>query len=248
MLLWESLRKGETDEARIRSIKNRMTSECQKLLLWLTKKSEPAVAKVLQDLAESPIRETGSYVEATAPTEPHVEVKKDGTISYVEQPRKGEADIKAYIDNMQKTSGDPKKTNNGLSFHGKVALITGASPASIATPVVKGLLAGGCTVVCAFRGNKYDWFRQIYEESAGAQARLICVPFNCGSNKDMDSVLEYVYGPLGLDIDFCLPFAALSENGRGVADLDSKSELAHRIMLTNVLRLVGKIRACKEQR
>jgi fatty acid synthase subunit alpha len=96
-------------------------------------------------------------------------------------------------------------TNNGLSFHGKVALITGAAPASIATPVFKGLLAGGCTVVCSFRGNKYDWFRQMYQESAGAQARLICVPFNCGSNKDMDSVLEYVYGPLGLDIDFvCL--------------------------------------------
>ena len=33
-----------------------------------------------------------------------------------------------------------------------------------------------------------------------------------------------------------------------MADLDGKSELAHRIMLTNVLRLVGKIQNCKQQR
>jgi 3-oxoacyl-ACP reductase-like protein len=45
MLLWETLRKGETDEARIRSIKNRMTSECQKLLLWLTKKVRTSSSK-----------------------------------------------------------------------------------------------------------------------------------------------------------------------------------------------------------
>ena len=63
----------------------------------------------------------------------------------------------------------------------------------------------------------------------------------------MDSVLDYIYSTLGLDVDFCLPFAALSENGRGLSDLDSKSELAHRIMLTNVLRLVGKIKKWKDR-
>lgn len=277
LLLWDRLKKGEEAETQVRNIANRMTQDCKNLLLWLAKQSTPEVAKTLQSLAESPVQAIGTYVELTAPTEPHVEVKRDGTVVYTEEARQDEPDIKAYIDKMQQRSDEPKKRicaiggygmennfcpnmtrnyfdalrdimSNGLSFDGKVALITGAAPASISAPVVKALLAGGCTVICSFRGNRYDWFRQVYEESGGARSRLICVPFNCGSNKDMDSVLEYIYGPLGLDIDFCLPFAALSENGRGVADLDSKSELAHRIMLTNVLRLVGKIKNCKQQR
>jgi len=114
--------------------------------------------------------------------------------------------------------------------------------------VVSALLAVGCTVLCSFRGSKYDWFTSLYEESAGAQARLICLPYNCGSQKDLDSVLEYVYDTLKLDVDFCFPFAALSENGRGCGDVDSKSELAHRIMLTNVIKLVGQIKSCKADR
>jgi fatty acid synthase subunit beta len=277
LILWDALKQGKKDEDRARNIKNRMTVECQKLLAWLAKRSEPKVAEIMQALAESPVKTVGTYVELTAPTEPYVEVDKDGSIVYKEVPRKDQPDMKAYINKMQVSSEDPKSrylgiggygvqdnycsdmtkkyfdalrdiTSNGLSFQGKVALITGASPASISTPVVKALLAGGCTVICAFRGAKYDWFQEIYEESAGAHSRLIIVPFNCGSAKDTDSVLDYIYSTLNLDPDFCLPFAALSENGRGVADLDSKSELAHRIMLTNVLRLVGKIKNQKEQR
>jgi fatty acid synthase subunit alpha len=268
LLLWEKLQKGEKDDDRARNIKNRMTHDCKKLLVWLVKRSTAEAAVTLQGLADSPVREIGAYVELAAPTEPHVEVKSDGTIVYSEQARKDEQDLQGYINKMQQCSDNPstrclaigtygvednycsKMTtnyfdalrdimNNGLSFQGKVALITGAAAASISTPVVKALLAGGCTVICSFRGNKYNWFQQIYEESAGAHSRLICVPFNCGSGKDIDSVLGYIYDTLGLDVDYCLPFAALSENGRGVADLDSKSELAHRIMLTNVLRLVG---------
>jgi len=277
LLLWDALQKGKNDDVRMRNIKNRMTEDCKSLLLWLAQRSAPAVAQKLEILAECPVKDIGTYIELTAPTEPQVEVKRDGSIVYSEQARQGQPDIMAYVDKMQQGSGDAQQrflaiggfaaqdiycpsmtknyfdalrdiASNGLSFDGKVALITGASPASIATPLVKALLMGGCTVICAFRGAKYDWFRQIYEESAGANSRLICVPFNCGSSKDITSVLDYVYVTLGLDIDFCLPFAALSENGRGLADLDSKSELSHRIMLTNVLRLIGKIKNCKEQR
>mmetsp|Transcript_42559 Transcript_42559/g.102543 ORF Transcript_42559/g.102543 Transcript_42559/m.102543 type:complete len:3788 (-) Transcript_42559:229-11592(-) len=139
---------------------------------------------------------------------------------------------------------------NGMSFQGKVALLTGASPGSITDPVARALLAGGCTVICLtrFSSGGYEWHRQLYDTSAGAGGRLICLPFNQGSKSDVDDVLEHIYGTLGLDVDFCFPFAALSENGRGLDGIDSKSELAHRIMLTNVLRMVGKIKACKEQR
>ena len=51
----------------------------------------------------------------------------------------------------------------------------------MSTPVVKSLLAGSCTVICSFRGSRFEWFQQIYSESAGELGRLICVPFDCGS-------------------------------------------------------------------
>lgn len=51
-----------------------------------------------------------------------------------------------------------------------------------------------------------------------------------------------------LDLDAVLPFAALSENGRDVGGIDSKSELAHRLMLTNLVRLLGAVKEAKEMR
>ncbi|KAE8227955.1 hypothetical protein CF326_g7131 [Tilletia indica] len=48
-----------------------------------------------------------------------------------------------------------------------------------------------------------------------------------------------------LDLDFVLPFAAIPENGRQIDGIDDKSELAHRIMLTNVIRLLGAIKTKK---
>lgn len=74
------------------------------------------------------------------------------------------------------------------------------------------------------------------------------VPFNQGSRQDVENLVEYIYGTLALDIDFILPFAALSENGREIDGIDDKSELAHRVMLTNLLRLLGAIKTKKAAR
>lgn len=48
-----------------------------------------------------------------------------------------------------------------------------------------------------------------------------------------------------MDLDYILPFAALPENGREIDGLDDRSELAHRIMLTNLLRLLGAVKSKK---
>jgi 3-oxoacyl-(acyl-carrier-protein) synthase len=48
-----------------------------------------------------------------------------------------------------------------------------------------------------------------------------------------------------MDLDYILPFAALPENGREIDGIDDRSELAHRIMLTNVLRLLGAVKSKK---
>ncbi|KAJ2895927.1 fatty acid synthase alpha subunit Lsd1, partial [Coemansia aciculifera] len=52
---------------------------------------------------------------------------------------------------------------------------------------------------------------------------------------------------LGWDLDFVFPFAAVSDIGSFATNLGSRSELAQRIQLTNVLRLLGSIKDTKER-
>ena len=47
---------------------------------------------------------------------------------------------------------------------------------------------------------------------------------------------------LGLDLDYILPFADVAENGREIDGVDDKSELAHRIMLVNLFRILGAVK------
>jgi fatty acid synthase subunit beta len=55
-------------------------------------------------------------------------------------------------------------------------------------------------------------------------------------------IWHYIYATLGLDLDYILPFAAVPENGREIDGIDDKSELAHRIMLVNLLRILGAVK------
>lgn len=60
--------------------------------------------------------------------------------------------------------------------------------------------------------------------------------------------MDYIYDKMGIDLDYVIPFAAISEGGREVDGIDDRSELAHRLMLTNVVRLMGAIKAKKHAR
>ena len=74
------------------------------------------------------------------------------------------------------------------------------------------------------------------------------MPVNQGSKQDVEALVDYIYNKekgLGMDLDYILPFAALPENGREIDGLDDRSELAHRIMLTNLLRLLGAVKSKK---
>ena len=67
----------------------------------------------------------------------------------------------------------------------------------------------------------------------------------------MEALVEYVYDTksgLGWDLDYIVPFAAIPENGREIDSIDSRSELAHRIMLTNLYRLLGAVKKEKFDR
>jgi len=88
----------------------------------------------------------------------------------------------------------------------------------------------------------------MYARFGGRGSQLVVVPFNQGSKQDVEALIDYIYDTkkgLGWDLDFIIPFAAIPENGREIDSIDSKSELAHRIMLTNLVRLLGAVKAKK---
>lgn len=142
--------------------------------------------------------------------------------------------------------------DEGITFAEKCVLLTGAGRDSIGSEVLKGLLSGGAKVVVTtsrFSRQVTEYFQSIYHTYGSRGSQLVVVPFNQGSKQDVDAIVNYIYDPKGLnwDLDCVIPFAAIPENGREIDSIDSKSELAHRIMLTNLLRLLGNVKSHKQQ-
>ena len=134
--------------------------------------------------------------------------------------------------------------NDGISFSKKVVLITGAGNGSIGAEIVRKLLMGGAVVIVTTSraiSEAQILFRKIYSDSGARGSELFVLPFNQGSMQDCKDLIDYIYGESGLgrSIDVMIPFAAMSEQGIEVDQLESRSELAHRLMLVNVLRLIG---------
>lgn len=144
----------------------------------------------------------------------------------------------------------------GISFVGKTALVTGCGKGSIGLEVMRRLLEGGATVIAttsSFGSRSNALFREVYERHGGRDSRLIVLPFNQASQQDVNQLIDFVYkekehGGLELDLDLLIPFAAISENGRDIGNIDSRSELSHRLMLTNLVRLLGALKNAKSQR
>ncbi|AET37910.1 trifunctional fatty acid synthase subunit FAS2 Ecym_2158 [Eremothecium cymbalariae DBVPG len=145
---------------------------------------------------------------------------------------------------------------NGVSFKDKYVLITGAGQGSIGAEVLQGLIQGGAKVVVTtsrFSKKVTDYYQSIYAKYGARGSTLIVVPFNQGSKQDVEALISYIYddpkaGGLGWDLDAVIPFAAIPENGIELENIDSKSEFAHRIMLTNILRMLGYIKTQKSSR
>ncbi|KAL5526485.1 FAS2 [Sanghuangporus sanghuang] len=137
---------------------------------------------------------------------------------------------------------------SGTTFKNKNALLTGVGKGSIGVEVLKGLLSGGAQVVITtsrYSRATVEYYQDIYQRFGSRGSALTVVPFNQGSKQDVEALIDYVYATLGLDLDYILPFAAVPENGREIDGLDDKSELAHRIMLVNLLRLLGAVKTKK---
>jgi fatty acid synthase subunit alpha len=143
---------------------------------------------------------------------------------------------------------------SGVTFQGKTALMTGAGAGSIGAEVLQGLISGGAKVIVTtsrFSREVTEYYQSMYARYGARGSQLVVVPFNQGSKQDVESLVAYIYDTkkgLGWDLDYVVPFAAIPENGREIDNIDSKSELAHRIMLTNLLRLLGAVKTQKQQR
>ncbi|KAG0147001.1 hypothetical protein CROQUDRAFT_91978 [Cronartium quercuum f. sp. fusiforme G11] len=141
----------------------------------------------------------------------------------------------------------------GVTFEHKNALLTGVGKGSIGVEILKGLLSGGAQVIVTtsrYSRATVEYYQAIYQEVGSRGSRLTVVPFNQGSKQDVEALVDYIYSTdkdkgLAMDLDYILPFAALPENGREIDGLDDRSELAHRVMLTNLLRLMGEVKKKK---
>ena len=115
-------------------------------------------------------------------------------------------------------------------------------------------LTAGAKVVVTTSSYSSDvalYYQNLYVQHGGRGSQLIVVPFNGGSQRDIQNLVDYIYDPasgLGWDPDHVIPFAAVGEAGRAIDNIDSKSEFAHRVMLTNLVRLLGAIKAQKKSR
>ncbi|GLA41797.1 putative PKS/NRPS-like protein biosynthetic cluster [Aspergillus niger] len=141
-----------------------------------------------------------------------------------------------------------------LSFSDAEVLVIGAGRDSIGTEIVRGLLRGGARVLVTTSSYSLATtrlYQQIYAEEGARGSQLVLLPFNQASQQDLESLVSYIYESdkgLGWDLSHVVPFAAIPEGGRQIEDIDSKSELAHRIMLTNTIRLLGAIKKQKQAR
>lgn len=138
---------------------------------------------------------------------------------------------------------------SGVTFARKNVLLTGAGVGSIGADILQGLLSGGAKVVVTtsrYSRQVTEFYQSIYARHGAAGSTLIVVPFNQASKTDVLGLTDYIYNTLKWDLDFIIPFAAIPENGIEIDGIDSKSELAHRLMLTNLLRLIGSVKTHKE--
>jgi len=143
-----------------------------------------------------------------------------------------------------------------LDLRDEVAVVTGASPGSIAFEAVRNLLRGGATVIVTTTSctpERVDTMRALYREAAVPGAVLHIVPMNQGSMRDVDAFVDWLFDEateqagagvrvrkLATPPTLLLPFGAVRDLGP-LTEMGPWSEFALRAMLTGVERLVARI-------
>ncbi|XCB29828.1 hypothetical protein RQN30_11845 [Arcanobacterium hippocoleae] len=139
-------------------------------------------------------------------------------------------------------------------FSGKVAVVTGVTPQSIAGALTAKLLAGGATVIATasrISQQRLIDIRELYRRSARGDASLWLVPANLGSYRDISALIDWIGSEQtetvggakhlikpALIPDLLFPFAAPRVFG-SLADVGPRAENEARIMLWGVEKLMS---------
>jgi len=146
------------------------------------------------------------------------------------------------------------RDDNALAYSADVAVVTGASPNSIAAAVVEELLAEGATVVVTTSNlshSRLEYYKALYAGSARGTAALWVIPANLSSFGDLDDVIEWIGTEQTATVNgqkkvlkkaltptLLFPFAAPRVMG-SLADAGPAAESQMRLLLWAVERLVA---------
>ncbi|WP_034651520.1 type I polyketide synthase [Corynebacterium vitaeruminis] len=145
-----------------------------------------------------------------------------------------------------------------LEYAGDIAVVTGASPNSIAAAVLAKLLAGGATVVAttsSLSHSRLEYYKRLYRKSARGAAALWVVPANLSSFADLDSVIEWIGNEQTTTVNgaskllkpamkptLLFPFAAPRVSG-SLQEVGPQTEMQMRLLLWSVERLIAGLSA-----
>lgn len=183
-----------------------------------------------------------------------------------ERPDPAAPDLPAFVDGLGDAVRCPARAaldatwraaaRAPMAFAGRTAVVSGASPGSIALEVVRHLLRGGARVVLTTTTDtraRRRAYRALFRAEAGPGAELHVVPCNMASMADVDAFADWLFAEVteqagaGVRVlkpafspDLVLPFGALGD----AATMDrvgARSHAALRVLLTGVERLIGAI-------
>ncbi|WP_369831040.1 fatty acid synthase subunit beta domain-containing protein [Corynebacterium sp. 13CS0277] len=146
------------------------------------------------------------------------------------------------------------RENTPLPYADDVAVVTGASPHSIAAAVTGGLLAGGATVVAttsSLSHERLEFYKELYRTHARGAAALWVVPANLSSFSDLDAVIEWIGAEQTATVNgapqvtkprlvptLLFPFAAPRVQG-SLAEVGPRAENEMRLLLWAVEKLIA---------
>src|SRR5258707_5306728 len=87
---------------------------------------------------------------------------------------------------------------------------------------------------------QFNTTREFPSVSEAVVPPLLSSPSTKAPNR-MSRLVDHIYTTLGLDVNYVITFATIPGNGREIDGLNDKHELAHHIMLVNLLHLLGVI-------
>ena len=94
------------------------------------------------------------------------------------------------------------------------------------TLAVKGLLAGrACAVIAtsSYSRKTVEYHQSIYHEVGIRRSSLTILWFIQVSKQNVETLVEYIYTTLRMDLDYILPFVSIPEHSREIDGLDNRS-------------------------